>query len=324
MLRPLLRAIFANFSQKRDKKNIIQPNIMLAKRLHTSNALPYLALGIGIISMGMSAIFVRWADAPGPVTAFYRLFLSSLILTPFALKRCFRHCHLSKKILLAPLLGGLFTSLDLALWNTALFYTTAANATLLVNTNPLWVALGTWLIFREKLSKAFWLGLGIALFGAVLVVGGDFLIHPRLGIGDLIAISAGVFYAAYFLSTQRGRENFHPVTYIWMIGLSGSLGLAVINLLLGNALTGYTHKTWGIFWTTAIVSQVIGYVAVSYALGHLPASVVAPTMIGQPIMTTLFAIPFLGEIPRPAQILGGIIALFGIYLVNRSHHQKTE
>ena len=285
---------------------------------------PYLALGIGIISMGMSAIFVRWADAPGPITAFYRLSLSTLILTPFFLKRCLKKCNLSRKILIIPVLGGIFTAADLALWNTSLFYTTAANSTLLVNTNPLWVALGAWLIFREKLNKAFWIGLGIALFGATLVVGGDFLIHPRLGIGDLIAISAGIFYAAYFLSTQRGREDFHPITYIWLIGLVGSIGLALINLVIGNSFVGYTSQTWGIFWTTAIVSQVIGYVAVSYALGHLPASVVSPTMIGQPIMTALFAIPFLGEIPRPLQMLGGITALIGIFLVNRAYQREEK
>jgi len=289
-----------------------------------AKTLPYLSLGIGIISMGMSAIFVRWADAPGPVTAFYRLFLSTLILTPFFLKRCLKKCNISKKILLAPILGGLFTAIDLALWNTSLFYTTAANATLLVNTNPLWVALGAWLIFREKLSKPFWIGLSIALLGAALVVGGDFLIHPRLGVGDLIAISAGIFYAAYFLSTQRGREDFHPITYIWLIGLSGSIGLALINLTIGNSFTGYTSQTWGIFWTTAIVSQVIGYVAVSYALGHLPASIVAPTMIGQPIMTTLFAIPFLAEVPLSSQMIGGTTALIGIYLVNRAYQNRCS
>ena len=68
----------------------------------------------------------------------------------------------------------------------------------------------------------------------------------------------------------------------------------------------------------------IGYVAVSYALGHLPASVVAPTMIGQPIMTTLFAIPLLGEIPLPMQIIGGLTALVGIFLVNRAYQKGKE
>lgn len=285
---------------------------------------PYLALFIAILSMGTSAILVRLADAPGPVTAFYRVSLSTLILTPFFLKRCIRKCNLSREILIVPILGGIFTALDLTLWNTSLFYTTAANATLLVNTNPLWVALGAWLIFREKLSKAFLGGLAIVLLGAFLIVGGDFLIHPRLGIGDLIALCAGFFYAAYFLATQRGRENFHPITYIWLMGFISSIALVVINLILGNSLVGYTSQTWGVFWTTAIVSQVIGYLALSYALGLLPASVVSPTMIGQPIMTALFAIPLLGEIPLPSQIFGGITALTGIYLVNRAHLGSKE
>jgi len=282
--------------------------------------LPYLALALAIFSMGTSAIFVRWAAAPGPVTAFYRIFIATIIFTPFFIKRCIKQCNLSKEILLMPVLGGLFTAADLALWNISIFYTTAANATLLVNTNPLWVALGAWLIFREKLSKAFWIGLSIALLGAALVVGGDFFIHTRLGIGDLIAISAGIFYAGYFLVTQRGRENFHPITYLWLIGVSASLGLAVINIASGNPFLGYSSRTWLTFFGTAIISQVIGYVSITYALGHLPASVVAPTMIGQPVMTTLFAIPLLGEIPLPSQIVGGVTALAGIFLVNRAYH----
>jgi drug/metabolite transporter (DMT)-like permease len=69
-----------------------------------------------------------------------------------------------------------------------------------------------------------------------------------------------------------------------------------------------------------VISQTIGYISISYALGHLPAHVVSPTMVGQPIMTTLLAIPLLGEIPNLIQILGGLIALTGIYIVNQSHY----
>ena len=68
----------------------------------------------------------------------------------------------------------------------------------------------------------------------------------------------------------------------------------------------------------------IGYLAISYALGHLPASVVSPTLIGQPILTAILAIPMLGEIPNPIQWIGGAIALAGIYMVNQSHLQTQE
>jgi len=77
-----------------------------------------------------------------------------------------------------------------------------------------------------------------------------------------------------------------------------------------------------VFLSTAIVSQLIGYMLLAYALGHLPASIVSPTMILQPIMTALLAIPLLGEIPSLWQGIGGTIALIGIFIVNESHNRS--
>ncbi|MBN1449678.1 MAG: DMT family transporter [Anaerolineales bacterium] len=286
--------------------------------------LPYLALASGILALSFSAMFVRWAEAPGPITGFYRVFLSSLLLSPFFVRDCQVKCKINRQTILFPVLAGLFTSGDFALWNTSVHYTTAANATLLGNTAPLWVALGAWLLFRERLNGRFWLGLLLALAGATLILGTDFLLHPRLGIGDLMAIGTGMFYGGYFLSTQRSRQHFNPLTHLWLMGVSASFGLLVINLALGNPISGYSSQSWLVFFLTAIVSQIIGYFSLTYALGHLPAAVVSPTMIGQPIMTAILAIPLLGEIPTLLQITGGIIALAGIYIVNQAYNQSRQ
>ena len=88
---------------------------------------------------------------------------------------------------------------------------------------------------------------------------------------------------------------------------------------MGYPFTGFDRNTWLVFLASALVSQLIGYMSLAYALGHLPASIVSPTMILQPVVTTLLAIPLLAEIPTPWQGLGGAIALVGIYLVNQSH-----
>ena len=290
----------------------------------TSPYLPYLALATGILALSFSAMFVRWADAPGPVTGLYRVFLSSLLLFPFFVRNCRKDCKINKSNIIFPVLGGLFTAGDFALWNTSVNYTTAANATLLGNTAPLWVALGAWLLFRERLSTRFWLGLGLALAGATLILGTDFLLHPRLGIGDLMAIGTGVFYAGYMLVTQRSRQHFNPLTHLWLVGISASFGLLLINLALGNRITGYSPQTWLVFFAAALVSQIAGYMSLAYALGHLPASIVSPTMIGQPIMTAILAIPLLGEIPTLLQFIGGATALAGIYIVNQAHNRSRQ
>jgi drug/metabolite transporter (DMT)-like permease len=285
-----------------------------------NKALPaYLALGIGILSLSFSAMFVRWASAPGPVTAFYRILFSVFILFPFFLPKLKMNPSIRSGSVIFPLLAGVFTACDLGLWTTSLSYTTASNATLLGNTSPLWVALGTWLILKQKLSPAFWRGLAIALLGAALIMGTDFILHPRFGIGDAIATSTGFFYGGYFLFTEKSRTLFDPVTHIWFVGIGATISLFVMNLALGNSLTGFDRNTWLVFLATALVSQLIGYMSLAYALGHLPASVVSPTMILQPVVTTLLAIPLLGEIPSIWQGIGGVIALIGIYVVNQAH-----
>ncbi|MBL8078524.1 MAG: DMT family transporter [Anaerolineales bacterium] len=286
--------------------------------------LPYLALAMGIIALSLSAMFVRWSDAPGPITGFYRLLISTILFFLFFLQRQQKLEPIEIRWIWFPLCAGLFTAFDFAFWNTSVKYTSAANATLLGNTSPLWVALAALFFLKEKLRGTFWLGLAFALAGAVLIVGTDFFKHPTLGLGDLMASTAAIFYASYQLITQRGRVHIDPFRYTWLVGVSATIAMFIMNLVLGNSFTGYNSQTWIIFFATAIISQMIGYLSITYALGHLPASVVSPTLIGQPILTTLLAIPLLGEFPSRIQWLGSAIALSGIYIVNQSHIQSQQ
>ena len=280
--------------------------------------LPYAALIFGVVALGFSALFVRWANAPGPVMGFYRIGLSTLILIPFFIARRGKGAPISKTILIFPVLGGVLTALDHGFWNTAVNFTSAANAALLANTAPLWVALFAWLVWRERLRAAFWIGLLLTLAGAAIVLGTDVLRHPTLGIGDILAITAGVFYAGYFLVTQRGRVHWDTLSYVWIMGLVSSICLLGISLGLGMPITGYPVQSYLAFLGAALVSQTGGYLAVGYALGHLPASIVAPTMIGQPVVTALLAIPLLGESLQVGQIVGGLAVLAGIYIIHTS------
>ncbi len=290
-------------------------------KISRQTILSYTALGVCILALSTSAIFIRFAEAPGPVTGFYRMLFATLLMTPAAIYRLFRYKRINRRNYFYPLIGGVFSGLDLGIWTIALGYTSAANATLLGNTAPLWVALGATVFFHERLKQKFWLGLLLAMTGAALIIGTDYLLHPRLGLGDTIALFTGFLYAGYYLFTELGRRSIDAVSYIWLVGVSASLTLLTLNLFLGNQLTGYPIETWAVFLATAIVSQLIGYLASSYTLGHLPASVVSVTMIGQPVMTAIIAIPLLGEIPGRTQIMGGVIALIGIYLVNVSHNK---
>jgi len=286
----------------------------------TRRYLPYLALFIGVLALAVSPFFVRWStEAPGPVFAFYRTSLAALFLLPFFLRSVLKSpMHLSREVLLFPILGGLSSSVDLILWATSIHYTRVANATLLGNTAPLWVALVAFWIFRERLRKVFWTGLGLALVGAAVVLGGDLLLHPTLGLGDLMALGSSLFYAGYYLAAQRGRERLPTLRYIWLMNFCSSLALLAFVLASGMPLSGYNPTTYLAFLGAALVTQVIGYFSIIYALGHLPASIVSPTLIGQPVLAALLAIPLVGEHLLPNQWIGGLVVLAGIYLVHKS------
>ncbi len=113
-----------------------------AEAIPTKRLPAYLALVGGVICIAWSAIFVRWTDIPGPASAFYRMLVPAVVLLPtFFFDR--RRAPLDLRTLAIISFGGLFFAFDLALYNTSILRTSAANATLFGNNTPIFVGLLT-------------------------------------------------------------------------------------------------------------------------------------------------------------------------------------
>jgi len=274
----------------------------------------YLALVVGVFCIGLSAIFVKFANVAGPVSAFYRVLIAGLVLVPWWLVR--KTKRPATRDILFIFAGGAFFAFDLALWNTSLLLTSAATATLLANAAPLWVGMGTLLIFRERLSRKYWLGLFISLLGMSLVMGTDAWRSLQFNAGDLMALGASVFYAGYLLTTQRIRSRVDTQTFMTFSVIANIVVLFLLNLTMGTKLVGYSKSTWITLLGLGIISHLCGWLAINYALGHLKAAPVSVTLLGQTIVTTILAIPLLGEYLNIHQIIGGLAVLIGIYIVN--------
>ena len=286
--------------------------------------LPYLALGAGVLALTFSTLFLRWSTAPGAITAYYRMSIAMLFLIPFWVTREKKRNVPMKFFWLIPLVGGLFTALDHAVMSTSVEYTRIANATLLNNMAPLWVAIFAILVWKEKMKWGFWIGLLLAFAGAATVLGSNILGEPGLSKGNIMALISSIFYAGYFLVTQVARTRLTTITYIWLVDLFAAGFLMLINLGMGNPFGPYPASTWAVFLAAGVFSQVGGYFSIGYALGHLPASVVSPTLLLQPVITAMLAIPLFGEALSAGQIAGGLAALGGIYLLNISRMKPEE
>lgn len=275
----------------------------------------YAALAFGVLCIGLSAIFVKLANVPGATSAFYRVFIASLVLVPWWLAK--RPTWPQGAVLRGTLFGGFFFAADLVLWNTALLLTGAGTATLLANNAPLWVGLGAWLFFHQRLTRNYWAGLVTALLGMVLIVGIGGLRLTGSGLGDLLAIGASFFYAAYLLTTQRVRARMDTLGFMAISVGAATVVLAITAFVLGQPLLGYGPATLAPLLALGLVSQVGGWLSINYALGHIPATQVSVTLLAQAVVTTLVAIPVLGELPSALQVVGGALVLGGIYWVYR-------
>lgn len=158
----------------------------------------------------------------------------------------------------------------------------------------------------------------MALAGAAVILGVDAL--NDVGLGTFFGILSGMFYGAYFLVVQRSRQQLNTLTSFWLSVIGSVLGLALIARVLGQPLTGYSTYTYINLIALGLVVQVGGQMGVAYALGYLPASLVSPTLLLQPVLTGLLAVPILGEAISVVQILGGAAVLVGIFIVHRSRY----
>jgi len=283
----------------------------------------YLALAVGLLVIGASGILVRLAGAPGPVSGFYRMAIGWLMLTAILMGRG-RAPKFSSHAFVWAALAGLFFGLDLIFWTSGIMLSGPTKPTLLANTTPLWVGLGAMLLYKERHPQMFWVSLLVAFTGAAMVVGSDLLQAPELGLGSAFGLVSAFFYSGFFLAAQRGRERTTALNFAWASTLSSSMVLLAAVWLLGQDLSGYSRQTILVFVLMGVVIQLIGWLLITYAQGHLPASIISPTLLGQPVLTGLFSALLFGESFSAWEVLGAILVLGGVFLVHKSKRSGKD
>jgi drug/metabolite transporter (DMT)-like permease len=290
------------------------------KSVH-NRAWPYAALFISILCIAWSAIFVRWTSVPGPASAFYRLLIPAIVLLPtWRLPGPRKKISLRSYAIVA--IGGFFFALDLAFYNTSILQTSAANATLLGNNTPIFVGVLTWLVFRRRPNSAFWIGLALAIAGSLLILGADISQHAKFGLGDAMALAASACFAVYLLATEQVRAHTGTLEFLRLAILSSTIFMFVFTLILRVQLGIPDRRSLLALLGLGLVSQLGGYLALTYALGHLPATVTSVSLLSQGPLTAVLAALFLGEPLTRFQIAGGALVLIGVGLAN--HFGKPE
>lgn len=262
---------------------------------------------------------------PGPASAFYRMLIPAALLLPtFFFDRRAGRPRVSGRTLAIISLGGIFFSLDLALYNTAILRTSAANATLLGNNTPIFVGFLTWIVFRRRPQSSFWIGLVLAIAGAWVILWADLVRHAQFGVGDLMSLAASACFAVYLLATERVRATTGTLVFLRLAMISSTISLLLLNLLLGVSLRVPNARTWAALLGLGLISQLGGYLALTYALGHLPATLTSISLLAQGPLTAMIAAILLKEPVTLPQWIGGALVLLGVGIAHRQRHPEDE
>ncbi len=276
---------------------------------------PYVVLMLGIIGVSTGSIFARLADAPALVTAAYRMGLAALILIPLAAWKAGGELRsLSVHDFKLALLSGFFLALHFTSWISSLDYTAIANSVVLVNTIPLWVGLFTPLISKDRMRGATITSIIVSVIGAAIIGFGDFATGGKALWGDLLAVFGAVCAAVYLLCGRKLRRKLSLLSYVAICYGSAAFILWLVVLILNFPITGYSIQTVTAFWAMALISHLIGHSSYNWSLKWFSTSLVAVSLLGEPIGSTLLAFIIFDEGLTWTKLIGGLFILLAIYI----------
>ncbi|MEK4386959.1 DMT family transporter [Solibacillus sp. FSL W7-1464] len=276
---------------------------------------PYIPIIIGVISVSLSAIFVKLASADAGVIAFYRMLFSILIMLPWFLMKYSNEIKvLSKRDWVFSSIAGVFLSFHFILWFESLNYTSVASSTVLVTMQPLFAFIGTYLFFKEKITLQTFIAGGVAILGSVLISWGDFKISGTALYGDILALIACALITGYLLFGQDVRKRLSLVTYTMVVYSVSTITLFFYIIIKGESFGPYPAIDWMWFILLAIIPNLLGHNLFNWALKWTSTNVISIAILFEPVGAALLAIFIFNEYLTVSQIVGGLIVILGIML----------
>ncbi len=288
----------------------------------TSSGLIGFVVFLGVMAVSTGAILVRLATATAEINTVgfslvmsaSRLTFAALFLVPTWQKITWK--SLQTGALLYAILAGICLAFHFATWITSLSYTSIAASTTLVTTSPVWVAILSAILLKEKPTKLTIIGILIALTGGILIAFGDrhttaVSQNPLLG-NSLALIGAGAisFYLIFGrIAQQRG---FQIGGYIAVAYTVAAVILLPLPFFFGTKYHGYPNLVYFYLLLMGILPQLVGHTSFNWAVTRTSPTLVMLAILFEPVGASGLGYVFFGEIPSLTVVGGAIVILTGV------------
>ncbi len=278
-----------------------------------------LLLVLSVTMVSSASILIRFSISPPLVIVFWRTLYGSIVMATIGFIRRDYTAYRGQQMKRTwgwLVLIGIVLSLHFSTWFTSLFMTTVAASVVLVNSSPIFTAILSTLILGEALRRRSWIGVGVAVTGAILLAWNDLSsVGAGALTGDLLALLSAFFLAIYFIGGRRFAKGLPITVYTSVIYLVAAAATLPLCIAAGLDVLVFDPREILIFIALAIFPTALGHSVNNYLLTLVPAYVVSSAVLGEPIGATLLAVAFLGEVPAPLTLLGFGVILVGIALV---------
>ena len=270
---------------------------------------------VGIVSISFSAIFVRLADVSPDTAAFFRAAYAVPALVLVWLVTRSRDERTPRERWMA-FAAGLFLALDFAFWHRAIEDIGAGLATVIGNTQVVFVGIYAWMLLRERPTRLAFV-LVPTVFAGVLLISGlgredAFGSDPLAGV--FWGVLTGLMYTAFLVLLRASNRGLAPPAGPLMEATVGALiGMAIIGPVFDPSFS--VAPSWpahGWLLALALICQVFGWLLITVALPRLPSLETSVMLLLQPMLTVLWAYLLFSEILSLVQWLGVALVLIGV------------
>lgn len=273
---------------------------------------------LGVLGVSVSSILVRLSTAPSLVLVVYRMGFAAALLVPVVLTRHRGELMaLKKREVLLCLMSGASLGLHFSTYFESLRFTSIASSVVLVDTEVLFVALISILLFQKKLGPKAWTAVVLALLGSVIIAMADTAAGPDAVRGDLLALSGAFFVAVYTMIGSVCRRSVSTAVYTFLVYLTAALTVLCITLMSGVSVLGYGTVNYFTGIGMAVFCTLLGHSVFSWGLKYLPPAFISTVKLLEPVFASLLGLLLFGEVPGSLTLLGGAVIIAGIALYSR-------
>ncbi|MEE8335240.1 MAG: DMT family transporter [Candidatus Neomarinimicrobiota bacterium] len=273
---------------------------------------------VALLAVSVSSIMARMIPAvPAVIISFWRLAVGAAVLWGYSALR--PQIALTSSQRNTTRIAGLFLALHFICFFGALKYTSVAHTTVLAATTPFFTALIERFILKRPWNKKVIAGLVLAFAGVLIIQNGEVTSVPKNQVGNILALFSGFWIAIVLILAERVRKKAGIVSYARLLYTTAAVILLALAVSMDTALLPDSKSAYLWLILLGLIPTVIGHTLFYYSVKFVSPTIVTAVPLGEPVLASLLAFAFFSEAVGVFVIGGGLLTLFGLYIIIFRH-----